>query len=198
MNVVPTPVSFSESPRTGEFFLKLFEGYLQFTEDAAYRAGVLIVPRFSNGDLLAIRCVKEQRGGLSLELPFARLSTLSSVRASSLDKAAVSPAMRWDYRSIYRLGELDAFEPSARPQVFLAAIPDDACLPGTSLEAVDTPLRLTTAQFHERITQGEVTDILTLAALSLFASHQASIKTAVVLPLIDRRKKREAHLPGGQ
>lgn len=194
MNVVQSPTTPLKTPRNGEFFIKLFEEYLRFTDDSAYTAGVVIVPRFSNGDLLAIRCFKPSQGRLSLELPFARASSLSSVRASALDRAAVSPSMGWDYRSIYRLGELNAYEQTAQPQVFLAAIPEDSTEADTSLEAVGTPLRLSEAQMHECVAQGEVSDIWTLAALSLFASHQASIKSSDVLPLIDRRKKRAPHL----
>lgn len=190
----PTPRNSLSSSLKGEFFLKLYADCVQFTDERLYESGLVVVPRFSNGDFLLVRSRLPGTTHFSLDFPFAQPHNLHTSRANALNRAAASSEMCWDAHSVYRLGTLRHTSPRNAPNVYLAAVPDDSVQPGTCLEAVDEPLRIPAAHLNLQAVMGEVTDTLTLSALALLACHQECIRAKEVLPVLDRRKAHHSQL----
>jgi hypothetical protein len=185
----PSPcAAVAVAPRDSAFFFKLFDTCYQYLDAARYAQGVLVLPRFANGDLLLVRLKRQDGMGFSVEFPKGSPQTTNCPQANALNFTTQSEEFDWSLRSVLRLGVVDSPKAKSPLDVFLLAVPSGALPPTTDLEGVNRPLRIPEQEFRKMIDRAEVSDSDTLAAYALFLTRQSLQTSGTVIPLLDRRK----------
>lgn len=151
------------------FFKMIFNGYFHYLEPVKYAKGVLIVPRFSNGDFLLVRLQRVPSVGLSIEFPRGGVEPDEPLELAAVRELSEETGYDLSADSVMSLGRLAAETATVNGlmDVFAVHIPDTAQMGEFDTEEIDKPMRVSEAEFKRMIIAGEIVDGMTLAAYSM-------------------------------
>jgi ADP-ribose pyrophosphatase len=156
-------------------FLRVcFNGEFHYVESLKYPRSAIIVPRFSNGDLLLVKLVRAPAIGLSWEFPRGGLETGESVAGGAKRELGEETGYEVELRSVRHIGRVapDSATINSISDVVLVDIPDEAVQGAFDTQEIVAPLRVPENEFRHHILCGDIVDGQTIAAYGLILLHR--------------------------
>ncbi|MBK3780330.1 NUDIX hydrolase [Paraburkholderia aspalathi] len=156
-------------------FLRVcFNGDFHYVEGLEYPRTAIIVPRFSNGDLLLVKLMRAPAVGLSWEFPRGGLEAGETVAEGAKRELGEETGYQVDPLSIRHIGRLapDSATINGISDVVLVDIPDEAVQGAFDTPEIVAPLRVPESEFRHHITSGDIVDGQTIAAYGLLLLHR--------------------------
>jgi len=152
-------------------FRVLSDGGEPYLDPIPYSEGVLIIPRFANGDFLVTRIQRAPNLGLSVEFPRGGLDFGESGAEGATRELREETGYALPARSARALGRI-APSPqliNCKVEVFVIDIPDGAAQSAFDANEIHSLARLPECQFAAMAHEGQIFDGMTLAAYALLA-----------------------------
>jgi 8-oxo-dGTP pyrophosphatase MutT (NUDIX family) len=157
-------------------FRMMFNGYYHYLDAIHYGAGVITVPRFTNGDVLMIRLQRAPAIGLSLEFPRGGADVDKSCEEEARRELAEETGYSIPLDAFEYLGELggDTATLNGTMKVYLVNIPDGVLQGSFDTDEVEQVFRITPAELGALVRSGRIIDGLSLASYALLSFHLAA------------------------
>ena len=156
------------------FFRMMFNGNFHYLDPVRYGRAVVIVPRFSNGDVLLVRLQRAPAIGMSIEFPRGGLEKDETALAGASRELREETGYALSEKNSRSLGHIaaDSATINSKMEVILVDIPDDATQGANNTDAenpdeIDATIRVSKAGFENMLRNGDICDGMTLAAYSL-------------------------------
>jgi 8-oxo-dGTP pyrophosphatase MutT (NUDIX family) len=157
-----------------KMFTVLFNGYYHYLEFNKYGRGVVMVPTFSNGDLLLVRLRRAPNIGFSVEFPRGGVEAHETLEGAAARELSEETGFEVPLSAVTFLGKLgpDTATLNGLSDVFSVRIHDDALQGQYDTEEIDKPFRVSAAAWTQMIRDGVIVDGTSLAA---WAMHCAKL-----------------------
>jgi ADP-ribose pyrophosphatase len=158
------------------FFAMKFNGYYHYLEGLKYPDGVVMIPRFENGDLLLVCLRRAPAIGFSLEFPRGGVDKGESLSLAAKREVQEETGYDVPISAVHRLGKIapDTATLNCLEDVFLVNIPDGYAAGAFDTEEIDRPVRVSESEFAEMVREGSITCGITLAAYALLLLQNRS------------------------
>jgi ADP-ribose pyrophosphatase len=158
------------------FFAMKFNGYFHYLDPVKYGRGVVMVPRFDNGDLLLVRLRRAPAIGFSLEFPRGGVDAGEALEVAAQREVSEETGYSVPLSAVRRLGKLaqDTATLNSMADAYLVDIPADVPAGSFDTEEIDRPIRMSESAFRKMATNGEIVCGVTLAAYTLMKLHLES------------------------
>jgi 8-oxo-dGTP pyrophosphatase MutT (NUDIX family) len=147
----------------------MFNGQFHYLDGLRYPRSVIVIPRFSNGDLLLVKLSRAPKIGLSWEFPRGGLDGDESIIEGALRELEEETGYRLTAADARHLGRLapDSATINAVADVVVVDIPDNAEQGEFDTVDVIAPMRVPEAEFRHHIQRGDIVDGQTIGAYTL-------------------------------
>ena len=147
-------------------FRMMFNGRFHYLDGLRYPRSVIVIPRFSNGDLLLVKRSRAPKIGLSWEFPRGGLVGDESVIEGALRELEEETGYRLTPADVRHLGRLapDSATINSITDVVLVDIPDNAEPGEFDTAEVIAPMRVPEIEFRHHIQRGDIVDGQTIGA----------------------------------
>lgn len=155
------------------FFAMKFNGYFHYLEGLKYPNGVVMIPRFGNGDLLLVRLRRAPAIGFSLEFPRGGVDEGEALNVAAKREVSEETGYEVPISDVHLLGKVaqDTATLNGFANVFVVNIPNNCSAGAFDTEEIDRPIRVSEARFVEMVKAGEIICGVTLAAYTLLLLH---------------------------
>jgi len=156
-----------------KFFAMYFNGFYHYLEAVKYGRGVVMVPRFNNGDLLLVCLRRAPAIGFSIEFPRGGVDPDEALEVAAQREVAEETGYAVPLTSVHFLGRMaaDSATINGLSDAYRVDIPDTVIQGAFDAEEIERPIRVSESQFKEMVRSGEITCGLTLAAYALMLLH---------------------------
>lgn len=153
-----------------KFFKMMFNGYYHYLDNVRFTRGVATVSVFENGDLLLVRLLRSPAIGYSLEFPRGGVENNESLEVAVVREFSEETGYDIKKETIRYLGKVapDTATINSTIDVYQVVIPDNVVQHNYDTEEIDITVRISVAEFKEKIKSGEIIDAITLSSYALF------------------------------
>jgi 8-oxo-dGTP pyrophosphatase MutT (NUDIX family) len=154
-------------------FTVFFNGYYHYLEGNTYARGVVMVPWFSNGDLLLVRLRRAPAIGFSVEFPRGGVSPEETLIGAAARELSEETGFTVSEECVHFLGKLgpDTATLNGLSDVFSVQIPDSSLQGNYDTEEIDKPFRVSQKTWIQMICDGTIVDGQSLAAWAMFSAR---------------------------
>jgi 8-oxo-dGTP pyrophosphatase MutT (NUDIX family) len=158
-------------------FRMMFNGQFHYLDGLRYPRSVIVIPRFSNGDLLLVKLSRAPAIGLSWEFPRGGLDGDEGVIEGALRELAEETGYKLTSADVRHLGRLapDSATINAITDVVRVDIPDTAEQGDFDTVAIIAPTRVPEREFRHHIQCADIVDGQTIGAYTLLLLEQKVI-----------------------
>jgi 8-oxo-dGTP pyrophosphatase MutT (NUDIX family) len=151
-------------------FRMMFNGQFHYLDGLPYPRSVIVIPRFSNGDLQLVKLPRAPKIGLSWEFPRGGLEGAETAIEGGLrelgEETGYADIAPEHARYVGRLAP-DTATINSIADVVLVDIPDDAVQGGFDTREILQPIRVPEHEFRHHIRSGDIVDGQTVGAYTL-------------------------------
>ena len=151
------------------FLRVMFDGRHHYVEYNRYRSGVIIIPRWPDGDYEMVKIQRVPSMGISIEFPRGGVEPGETPQVAALRELVEETGLRADLRTLHHVGQVfgDTATIDSWCDVFVAQIDPDAPVQRVAAHEPTEPVRVTTAFVAHAIKTNLIRDGLTLSAVML-------------------------------
>jgi ADP-ribose pyrophosphatase len=151
------------------FFRMMFNGRFHYLDAVKYGRGVVIVPRFANGDLLLVQLRRAPAIGLSWEFPRGGLDEGETVQQGAARELLEETGYAVEPESLRFLGRVgpDTATINGLMDVYQVDIADNVAAGTFDTEEIERPVRMCEQEFAGHVIGGDIVDGMSLAAYTL-------------------------------
>jgi ADP-ribose pyrophosphatase len=150
-------------------FRVLYDGRFHYIEFLRHKSSSIIIPQFSNGDVLLVHLPRAPIFGHSLEFPRGRVELDENNQEAAARELQEETGFALDCGLFQRLGYVgpDTATLNERNAVFLVNIPDDVQPGDFDRKEISDVFRVSMSFFRDMVREGRIVDAQTLAAYAL-------------------------------
>jgi len=158
-------------------FTVLFNGYYHYVEFNNELRGAVMVPRFSNGDFLLVNLRRAPAIGASLEFPRGGINSNETLEFGAVREVLEETGFDLPENAATFIGKFgaDTATLNGLQNAFLVTIPDSVQPGDYDQKEINWPVRISEADFLQKIRGGEIVDGITLAAWSLYQTYESGL-----------------------
>ena len=156
-------------------FRLMFNGEAHYLESLKCEHAVVIIPRFTNGDLLLVKLTRAPAIGLSWEFPRGGLEKGESANQGATRELCEDTGYQVAQKQVRHLGRIapDTATINSVLDVVLVDMPDDAAQAASDTHEKASTLRVPEHEFRHHVVCGDIVDGLTIGAYGLLLLHRA-------------------------
>lgn len=153
----------------------MFDGAAHYLDPVRPVSGVLVVPRFPNGDLLLVTKLRVPVVGLSFEFPRGELSPGEFVLGAAVRELALQANIAVPEEQAEEIGVLAPATDTLNTKYVVVRV-DIGDVTQPEGAACSAALRTPRAQFEGHVRQRDILDGMTLAAYTMLLFHESNGK----------------------